>query len=208
MSNKKPHKQEEDATPPVDDESVIEAESVDESAEEPAEVDLQQDRDNLLSRLQRLSADYLNYQKRVQRDIETAREFANEQLIKDLLGMLDDMERALAAAQENHESDDPLLTGMQLVHDKALETLGRFGLTIVESAGLIFDPDKHAAVMQQPSEEHPPMTVLQEVQKGYQLKGRTIRPATVIVAKNPDDEPKEPKESTEPEESKEDPQKQ
>jgi len=139
------------------------------------------ERDDLLARLQRLSADYVNYQKRAQRDLDAAREFANESLIKPLLYVLDDMERALAAGRENHNLDDPFIAGMQLVHDKMIETLGRFGLEAIEAEGLPFDPELHAAMMQQPSEDHPPSTVLTEVVKGYRLKGRTIRPSGVVV---------------------------
>ncbi len=147
--------------------------------------DLQAERDDLFARLQRLGADYQNYQKRVQRDIAQAREFANDQLIKSLLGVLDDMERALQVARDNHGEDDPLYKGMQMAHDKALETLGGFGLSGIEATGKPFDPERHSAMMQQPSSEHPPQTVLQELQKGYQLKGRTIRPAAVIVSTEP-----------------------
>ncbi|MDY6913494.1 MAG: nucleotide exchange factor GrpE [Planctomycetota bacterium] len=153
------------------------------------------ERDDLMARLQRVSADYLNYQRRVQRDIEQAREFANEDLIKSMLAVLDDMERALGTAGTNHDADDPLLAGMQLVHDKALETLGRFGLGIIEAEGKMFDPEKHLALMQQATDASPPMTVLKEVQRGYQLKGRTIRPARVIVAKAPDQQEQQQEES-------------
>jgi len=97
------------------------------------------------------------------------------------------MERALKAARENHDADDPLLKGMQLVHDKAMETLGKFGLDAIEAEGKNFDPDRHSAIMQEPSADHPPMTVLRELQKGYTLKGRTIRPSAVVVSKAPDD---------------------
>lgn len=150
---------------------------------------LQADRDDLLDRLQRVSADYLNYQKRVQRDIQLAREFANDELIKSLLGVLDDMERALAAArQAGHDEDDPFLRGMQLVHDKAIETLGRFGLAVIKAEGKPFDPDLHAAMMQQPCEDRPPKTVLKEVVRGYRLKGRTLRPSGVVVSAPPEDD--------------------
>jgi molecular chaperone GrpE len=149
---------------------------------------LRQDRDDLLARLQRVSADYLNYQKRVQRDADFARQYANEELVKSLLPVLDDMERALAAARENRPPDDPLLAGMQLVHDKAVETLGRFGVTVIEAEGKRFDPDLHHAVLHQPSEAVEPGMVLNEVQRGYKLKGRTIRPSTVVVSKAPGDE--------------------
>lgn len=155
------------------------------AADPPADADPQED---LLGRLQRVSADYVNYQKRAQRDIVQAREFANEQLIKELLPVLDDMERALDAARSNHDEDDPLLKGMQLVHDKALAVLKNFGVSIIEAQGQPLNPEVHAAMMQQPTDEVAPGTVLQEVQRGYLLKGRTIRPAAVVVAKAPDDE--------------------
>ncbi len=145
------------------------------------------ERDDLLARLQRLSADYLNYQKRVQRDIEQTREYANEELIKALLAVLDDMERALAAARANHDEDDPLLKGMQLVHDKAIDTLGKFGVTVIDAEGKPFDPDLHSAMMQQPSAEHPPQTVLTELVRGYQLRERTIRPSGVVVSCLPEE---------------------
>jgi len=148
---------------------------------------LERDRNDLLSRLQRLSADYLNYQKRVQRDIESAREFANEQLIKELLPVLDDMDRALEAGRANHAADDPVLAGMQLMHDKALETLGRYGLKVIEAKGKTFNPEVHLAIMMQPTAEQPPQTVLAEALRGYVLRGRTIRPAGVVVAVAPED---------------------
>jgi len=168
---------------PIDDEP----DRADAAAEATPE-EIRQERDDLLARLQRVSADYVNYQKRTQRDLAQAREFANEELVKALLPVLDDMERALASARENHPPDDPLLTGMQLVHDKAMETLGRFGVTAIEAEGKRFDPDLHHAVLQQPSEAVEPGTVLQEVQRGYRLRGRTMRPSTVVVSRMPGDE--------------------
>lgn len=146
------------------------------------------ERDDLLGRLQRLSADYLNYQKRVQRDVAEAREYGNAELIKSLLDVLDDMQRALEAARSNHDEDDPLLQGMQLVYDKAMETLGRYGLTVIKAEGECFDPTRHNALMQEASCEYPPGTVLRELQKGFQLKGRTIRPAAVVVTKAPQED--------------------
>ena len=167
-----------------------------EAARDDVEVDLpadplgaaQAERDDLQGRLQRVSADYVNYQKRARRDIEQSRQFANEELIKALLPVIDDMERALAAARENHGEDDPLFTGMQLVHDKAFETLGRFGVKVIEAVGKAFDPDRHTAMMQQVADDCEPNTVLQEVQRGYELRGRTIRPTSVIVSALPEQE--------------------
>ena len=167
-------------------EALAEAEPL---AEGPLETTTKE-RDDLLARLQRVSADYVNYQKRVQRDIESARTFANEGLMKALLGVLDDMERALSAGRENHDAEDPLVVGMQLVHDKALETLSKFGLEVIDAEGRPFDPEMHQAMMQQPSADQPPQTVLTEVVKGYRLRGRTLRPSGVIISKAP--EPEDP----------------
>jgi len=144
---------------------------------------LRAERDDLLGRLQRVSADYANFQKRVQRDVELAREFANESLLKALLPIFDDMERALAAAKAHPDDTATLVTGMQMVHDNALSTAVAFGLAVIDAAGKPFDPSLHAALLQQPSDDVPPQTVLNEVQKGYTLKGRLLRPAQVIVSK-------------------------
>lgn len=145
---------------------------------------LRAERDELLGRLQRVSADYANYQKRVRRDIEEAQHYGAAGLIRAIIGVLDDLERAIEHAKANHPADDPLLVGTQLVYDKAQDVLRRFGVETVDASGE-FDPAVHEALMQQPTVEAPPMTVLSEVQKGYTLKGRTIRPAKVIVATAP-----------------------
>jgi molecular chaperone GrpE len=76
---------------------------------------------------------------------------------------------------------------MQLVHDKALETLGRYGLKAVEAKGKPFNPEVHQAIMMQPTAELPPQTVLAEALRGYVLRGRTIRPAGVVVAVAPEE---------------------
>jgi len=187
MSRKKEQKQQ-DSGPAGDSQQPLPETPVPEADPQPADelAALRAERDDLLARLQRVSADYVNYQKRVRKDTDQARTFANEELIKALLGVLDDMERAFEAARANHAGDDPLLTGMQLVHDNLLQTLGRFGLTPIESEGRPFDPDRHSAVMQQPTADQPPQIVLKELQRGYQLKGRTIRPAAVVVSAKPD----------------------
>ena len=135
---------------------------------------------DLLARLQRVSADYVNYQKRVQKDIAQTREFANESLLRTLLGVMDDMDRALAEAEAKN---DPLVAGMKLVRDKMFQTMQGFGVTALEAQGKPFDPDHHSAVMQEATDAVPPMTIVRELQKGYALKGRTIRPAMVVVSK-------------------------
>jgi molecular chaperone GrpE len=152
---------------------------------------LRAEKDDLLRRLQRVSADYLNYQKRIQKETLQSREFANEALLKAMLPVLDDIDRALESGAAAHAEDDPLLVGLRLVKDKALAALGAFGLTAVESAGKPFDPEHHSAVSQFATAEHAPNMVVKELCKGYALKGRTIRPAMVVVSVPPQ-EPEKP----------------
>jgi len=142
-----------------------------------------QEQEDLLARLQRVSADYANYQKRVQKDIAEAHELANTGLIRSLLDVLDDMERALQAGREKHGSDDPMVAGIELVHSKLLDILRRFGLEPMDSLGKPFDPNVHAAMMEEPTDQVPAMTVTNELQKGYRLKGRTLRAARVVISK-------------------------
>ena len=202
-SKKKQPKEDTEPEDQVDPGQEIPAQAEEEPADPLAAA--QAERDDLLRRLQRVSADYMNYQKRAQRDIEQAREFANETLIKALLPVLDDMERALAAARDNHGEDDPLFTGMQMVHDQALETLGRFGLRLIDAEGKEFDPERHTAMMQQPSDGVAPNMVLQELQKGYELKGRTVRATAVIVSTSSEEaQPPAAQTETEPEDEKAD----
>jgi len=146
------------------------------------------ERADYLARLQRLSADFANYQKRASREVVDACEFANADLIKNLLPVLDDMERAIDAAKAGTNADDPLLVGMKLVHDKALATLKNCGVETIDAQGKPFDPVNHQAVVHMPSDKHKPGTVMQELQKGYILKGRLLRPATVVVSKAPEAE--------------------
>lgn len=147
---------------------------------------LKKENADLLARLQRVSADYMNYQKRAQKDMAVARDFANETVIKTMLGVMDDMDRAIAGAKT---ADDPLLAGIRLVRDKMFQSLQGFGVTVIEAKGQPFDPDHHSAVMQEPDPSVPPMTVVRELARGFALKGRTIRPAMVVVSKAPDPAP-------------------
>ncbi len=154
---------------------------------QPELAELQAQRDDLLARLQRVSADYLNLQKRTQREIATARQYAGEDLIRSLLGVLDDLDRAIQHGQAGCPADDPMLAGMKLVRDNAMNALGRHGLCAIHAAeGEPFDPSRHAALMQQASDKYSPNTVLQELQKGYRLNDRTLRPAQVVVSRQPE----------------------
>ena len=142
--------------------------------------------EELLDRLRRLGADYQNYRKRVQKEIAQAREFANETLLREMLPVLDDMENAMKSVES--ESDDPLLEGMKLVHDRLADVLGRTGVVRIEAEGQEFDPSLHSAMMQEESDKVKPNTVLRELQAGYTYKTRTLRASMVVVSKAVADE--------------------
>jgi molecular chaperone GrpE len=135
-------------------------------------------RDEFLEALQRLKAEFDNYRKRVAREQETLGLRASERLVKQLLPMLDDLERAVEAAVEHGELK--LEDGVRLVHRALANMLAREGLVEVETDGL-FDPHTQEALLSQPSEE-PEGTVIQVVQKGYRLGDHVLRPARVVVS--------------------------
>jgi len=154
---------------------------------EPKDLDAQlaelaAERDDLLSRLQRVSADYLNYQKRVGREKSEARDFIVADVLAAMFDVMDDLELAISHARENHPADDPLLVGTDLVHQKALEVFKRFGVEPIEIDGVAFDPSLHEAIASEPTDEFEPMTILKEIRKGYRMGDRTVRPARVVVA--------------------------
>jgi len=141
----------------------------------------EQKRDEYLELAQRARADFENYQKRIQRDLATERRFAQAPLASELLAALDNLERATAAAEQAGEKG-PLVQGVSMGHTQLLDALRRHGVTRTEARGLPFDPNLHEAVMQQPSAEHPPMTVVQVLQPGYMIHERVLRPARVAVS--------------------------
>ena len=135
----------------------------------------------LEDRLLRLAADFDNYKKRVARERQELVTLANERLVKELLPVLDDLERALVAAAEHEEAR--LEEGVRLVH-RALESLlERNGVKEIDTDGA-FDPNVHEALLAQPSEADEG-TVIDVVQKGYTLGDRVVRPARVVVAGPP-----------------------
>ena len=133
-------------------------------------------------RFLRVSADLENCKKRHLRDISEFRKFANQSLIKDLLPIIDNLERAIISTEKETAENQCIVEGVELTHKEILKVLERYGVQPVESIWKPFDPNYHEAVSQQPSEEHPDNTVLQELQKGYLLHDRLIRPAMVLVS--------------------------
>ena len=134
-------------------------------------------------RLLRLAAEVDNLKKRQEREIAEVRQFANENLIKELLPVLDNLERALEHGRQN-EAPDALMAGLVLVHQDFLKVLGRFGITPIDSVGERFNPVFHHAVMEEKSPEVEDQTVTNELQRGYLLQNRLLRPAMVVVSRN------------------------
>ena len=132
-------------------------------------------------RLLRLAADFENYKKRVARERDEYVTLANERLVKDLLPILDDLERALIAAAEHEEA--ALEEGVRLVHRSLASVLERQGLKSIDTNGM-FDPHVHEALLSQPSEAEEG-SVIDVVQKGYTLGERVVRPARVVIAAAP-----------------------
>ncbi|HZT45728.1 MAG TPA: nucleotide exchange factor GrpE [Gaiellaceae bacterium] len=148
----------------------------------PAGADLaavEKERDEYLDSLQRLKAEFDNFRKRTAREHEAMSARANEALLKELLPILDDLERALEAANEHEEAK--LEEGVRLVQRSLAEVARKHGLEEIETNGA-FDPHVHEALLTQPAEEAASGSVLQVLQKGYRLGDRVLRPARVVVA--------------------------
>ncbi len=139
---------------------------------------------DLVDQLQRLAAEYSNYQKRMERHFQEEKKHGIRALVLDLLPAIDNFERALdaAAAKPSFES---LLEGVRAVHDQMLAALAAHGVEQIDAADQPFDPEHHEAVTLVPSESHAEGKVVEVMQKGYRLHGRTIRPSRVAVSGGP-----------------------
>jgi molecular chaperone GrpE len=154
------------------------AETASEGAEQDELGALQAERDELFDRLQRLAAEFDNFRKRAAREQGEMLKRANERLVKELLPVLDDLGRALDAAEEHQEMQ--LEEGVRLVHRSLASLLEREGLAEIETDGK-FDPHVHEALLTQPSELEEG-SILEVIQKGYRLGDRVLRPARVVVS--------------------------
>jgi len=144
---------------------------------------LQSERNDLYGKLARAQAEFQNARKRLEADKEQAVQFANSSLIKALLPVIDNFERALAVDPAKTDVA-ALLKGMQIVHDQWIAVLAnQFVKPIAPSPGDVFDPATMQALMQQPTDKYPENHVTQLLQQGYSLHGRTLRPAQVAVSK-------------------------
>jgi molecular chaperone GrpE len=141
----------------------------------------EQERDQFLALLQRTRADFENYEKRVLRDHAQERRYMHGGLAKDLMPVIDNLDRAMQAAKQAGEQG-PLVQGVSMVQGQLLDALKRHGVTVIEAVGQPFDPGRHEAVMQQPAPGKAAGTVLQVVENGFVIHDRVLRPAKVIVA--------------------------
>ena len=132
----------------------------------------------------RTLAEMENLRKRTQRDKEDLAKYANESILREILPVIDNLERAVEHA-EQAENDDGLFEGVQMTLTQFNQLLSKFGVEPVDAVGQLFDPAYHQAMGQMESAEHPVNTVVQQMQKGYELNKRLLRPAFVLLAKAP-----------------------
>jgi molecular chaperone GrpE len=171
---------------PVDDANDLRAEEQSRTAEAPTSDEvtkLRAERDEYYQKLLRATADYRNSQRRLEQDKQQAVQYANSSLIKLLLPVIDNFERALSVDPD--KTDVPkLLQGMQIVHDELLNVLKKQEVeAVAPQPGEPFNPELHQALMQQPNDQYSEPTVTMLLQKGYTHLGRVLRPAGVAVSK-------------------------
>ena len=166
-----------EATETPEEDNAPEAEKTEEKSEEKTE----EKADDGNEKYVRLMAEFQNYKKRVAKEKNDIREYATEKLVMELLPVLDNFERALAASAE----DDPAgyAKGMELIFTQMVTELQKSGLAEVEAEGQDFDPTKHNAVMTEENEELESGKVTKVLQKGYALNDKVIRPSMVAVTK-------------------------
>ncbi len=151
---------------------------------------LQKERDELFGRLQRVSADYANFQKRVPKQVNDSVAYEKDKIIRSLLPILDNMDHLLKAHLT--ESPDALVQGVEIIYGHMLDTLKLHGVEQMQALGEPIDPMRHQAVMVREEPGKPADIVLEEIQKGYRTGDHIVRPARVVVSKAPAEKPSQP----------------
>ena len=135
----------------------------------------------------RLQAEFENFRRRQLHERQEAQLFGHQNLVKDLLSTVDNLERAIEHSEKSEGGDLPsLLQGVELVHRELLAELAKHGVSLIEAEGQVFDPALHEAMAQLEDAEVAPGTVVDVMQRGYQLRDRMLRPARVVVSKAPE----------------------
>lgn len=149
---------------------------------------LQKEKNEVFEKLQRISADYANFQKRVPRQISDSINYEKEKIIKSLLPVLDNFERTIQNANKS-ENIEALAKGVQIVYDHMLNILKSHGVEQLTTLNQKFDPATHEALVSKNEPDKEDNIVLEEYQKGYKLNERVIRPSKVVVNKIPVEQP-------------------
>lgn len=148
------------------------------------EIDLlQKERDELKDQVLRIQADFANYQKRAKQQADEVRTYAIGSLAQDVLGAIDNLERAIEALRAS--ANQGITSGLDMVQKLLLGILAKYGVEPIAALEQPFDPNFHEAIMQQPSAEHPEGTVVAELGKGYKIHDRVLRPSKVAVSVKP-----------------------
>jgi molecular chaperone GrpE len=175
------------ATEPGDETAADQAEAATgrPAADQPdaALKELQREKETLQDRLLRTAAEFDNYRKRMDRERRELSEYAATDVLLELLPIIDNFERALQAS--TGAEAEAFRKGIELIHKQMLDLLKKRGVTTIDSVGANFDPNFHQAVIHEPSDDHREGEVMQELQRGYMLGERLLRPAMVKVAKRP-----------------------
>lgn len=148
------------------------------------EIDLlQKERDELKDQILRIQADFANYQKRARQQADEVRTYAIGSLAQDVLGAIDNLERAIEALRAS--ANQGITSGLDMVQKQLLGILAKYGVEPIAALEQPFDPNFHEAIMQQPSAQHPEGTVVAELGKGYKIHDRVLRPSKVAVSVKP-----------------------
>jgi molecular chaperone GrpE len=163
------------------EEQTAETEAPEEASTENSDNKLQEEYDKLNQQYIRLAADFENYRKRQAQEKEALIKYGTESALTNLLEVLDNFERG-EKTLENTDSIEKVKESFNLIHKQVFDSLAKLGLEEIKAIGEEFDPNFHEAVMQTPTDEHPEHTVIAELQKGYKLGDKVLRPAMVNVA--------------------------
>lgn len=154
-----------------------------ESDEKPDEIqDAKKEAKEAYDRFLRVSAEFDNYKKRATREAAEFKKFANETLVREILPIIDNLERAIESSDADTHTKSVLVEGVGMTLKEMLKVFDKFHIKSIDSIGEPFDPCFHQAVMQEESDSHPENTVIKELQRGYMMHDRLIRPAMVIVS--------------------------
>jgi len=160
---------------------------------------VRKERDELLGRLQRVSADYANFQKRAPKQINDSVAYEKEKILRSLLPILDNLEHTLKA--HSAESSDAVVRGVEIIYGHMLDILKSHGVEQMQASGEPFDPMRHEAIVTRQEPGKPANVVIEELQKGYTTNDRVLRPTRVVVSKAPGRQPSESQNQDPPEET-------